>query len=253
MLSLRHEAHLLLFRNQPALAAELIRNALHAKVPKYAEARIAAADLTDIQPAEYRADLVIQLLDDASVFGIVVEVQLSEDDRKRANPELAVFSAMAHGRDANTQQSVRIAMAAQRASVDLDADRVRLYFDLIISSLSEAARSALKNMDARKYEYQSDFARKYVAQGRVEGATEGRAALIARQLTIRFGALGEKAHGVIAGASIAELDAMGERLLGARTLEEVLQVRPRSGAGAQNPLALAIRHCGEPCGSRDRS
>src|SRR5688572_3417626 len=188
MPSLRHESHLLLFRNQPALAADLIRHALHANVPEYREARVASADLTDIQPAEYRADLVIQLFDDASVFGIVVEVQLSEDERKRftwpayvtnlrarlecpvcllvvaaddavarwaaqtveiggqhaftpyvlgpsgvpevtdeavahTNPELAVLSAIAHGRDANTQQFVRIAMAAQMASVGLDADR----------------------------------------------------------------------------------------------------------------------------------
>jgi hypothetical protein len=89
--------------------------------------------------------------------------------------------------------------------------------------LSEAARSALTNMDVRKYEYQSDFARKYVAQGRAEGVAEGRAALIARQLAIRFGALSEKAQSVLSGASIAELDAMGERLLAACTLEEVLQ------------------------------
>jgi hypothetical protein len=74
---------LLLFRNQPTLAAELIRGALKMDVPRYTEARVVSADLTDIQPAEYRADMVIQLFDDAAVFGIVVEVQLSVDERKR--------------------------------------------------------------------------------------------------------------------------------------------------------------------------
>jgi len=83
MPSLRHESRLLLFRNQPALAAELIRDALHVNVPHFTEARVVSADLTEIQPAEYRADLVIQLVDGASVFGIVVEVQLSVDERKR--------------------------------------------------------------------------------------------------------------------------------------------------------------------------
>src|SRR5687768_1113016 len=78
-----HESHLLLFRNQPALAVELIRDVLHADIPRYTEAREISADLTDVQPAEYRADMVIQLLDDASVLGIVLEVQLSVDERKQ--------------------------------------------------------------------------------------------------------------------------------------------------------------------------
>ena len=54
-----HEALLLLFRNRPALAPELLRSALHQELPAYTEARIESADLTDIQPAEYRADLVV--------------------------------------------------------------------------------------------------------------------------------------------------------------------------------------------------
>jgi len=112
-------------------------------------------------------------------------------------------------------------MAAQMAIAGLDAGRARLYFDLIMSSLSEAARSALKKMDVRKYEYQSEFARGYVAQGMAEGLAQGRATLIARLLTLRFGVLTEKAQRTIAEASIAELDAMGERLLTARTLDEV--------------------------------
>ncbi|HVY83405.1 MAG TPA: DUF4351 domain-containing protein [Steroidobacteraceae bacterium] len=290
-----HEAHLLLFQNQPALAAQLMREVLHVSIPSFTEARVVSADLTDIQPAEYRADMVIQLFDGASVFGIVVEVQLSVDERKRfvwpayvanlrarlecpvcllvvtaddavarwaarridmgglcqfvpyvlgpsgvpevteeavacANPELAVLSAMAHGRDADTEQAVRIAMAAQAASAALDADRSRLYCDLILSSLSEAARRTLANMDPRKYEYQSDFARRYVAQGRIEGRAEGRAEgriegrtdLLIRLLTVRFGPLSVEAHSRITGASTDELDAIGERLLNAQTLEEAL-------------------------------
>jgi hypothetical protein len=62
-----HESHLLLFRNQPTLAAELIRGALQGAIPNYSHARIASGELTDIQPAEYRADLVIELHEDAGV------------------------------------------------------------------------------------------------------------------------------------------------------------------------------------------
>src|SRR5688572_18597054 len=78
-----HEALLLLFRNRPTLAPELLRDAMHLKLPDFTEARIDSADLTDVQPAEYRADLVILLLDGVPVYGIVVEAQLSQDERKR--------------------------------------------------------------------------------------------------------------------------------------------------------------------------
>ncbi len=163
-----HESHLLLFRNQPALAAQLIRDALGVRLPAFREARIESADLTEVQPAEYRADL---------------------------------------------------AMAAQNASSGLDADRQKIYFDLILNALGEAARQALKKMDARTYEYQSDFARQYIAQGKAEG----RAALILRLLALRFGAVGAEIESRIRGASIPELDLIGERLLTARTLEEALE------------------------------
>jgi hypothetical protein len=43
---------------------------------------IDSADFTNIQPAEYRADLVILLLKEAPVMGIIVEVQLKRDDDK---------------------------------------------------------------------------------------------------------------------------------------------------------------------------
>jgi hypothetical protein len=78
-----HEALLQLFRNRPVLAPELLRNALHLDLPSYTDVRIDSADLTEVQPAEYRADLVVLLLDGEPVLGIVVEVQLSPDERKR--------------------------------------------------------------------------------------------------------------------------------------------------------------------------
>jgi hypothetical protein len=55
MPSIQHEALLQLFRNRPSLAAELLRDALHRPLPTFSEARVESAELTDIQPAEYRA------------------------------------------------------------------------------------------------------------------------------------------------------------------------------------------------------
>ena len=83
MPSLRHESLLLLFRNRPELAPDLLRDALHVTLPAYSEARIESADLTEVSPTEYRADLVILLVEGKPVLGIVVEVQLASDSDKR--------------------------------------------------------------------------------------------------------------------------------------------------------------------------
>jgi len=76
---------------------------------------------------------------------------------------------MAHG---GTEQGATIAAAVLPAIQELDDDRAKLYYDLVYNSLNEAARRALEAM-MKGYEYQSDFAKKYVAQGRTEGLTEG--------------------------------------------------------------------------------
>jgi hypothetical protein len=91
-------------------------------------------------------------------------------DREEAvrRPELGVLSAMAHG---ETAQGETIAAAVLPAIQGLDDDRVRFYYDLVYNSLNEAARRTLEAM-MKGYEYQSDFAKKYVAQGRAEGRTE---------------------------------------------------------------------------------
>jgi predicted transposase YdaD len=108
----------------------------------------------------------------------------------------------------------------------LDTDRSTLHFDLILSCLSEAARRALETMDVPKYQYQSDFARRYFSQGeakgKAEGQAEGRAEMALRLLSLRFGTLPEATQTKIRAASACELDALAERLLRSGTLVEVL-------------------------------
>jgi flagellar biosynthesis/type III secretory pathway protein FliH len=231
-----HEILVDLFKNRPSLAAEILVEVLGVSLPAYTEARIASADLTEIQPAEYRADAVVVLLDrEVSVRVIIVEVQLATDPRKRLSwpayvtvsraihtcpaallvvapdpvvaewcaepietgvpgfvlrppvlrrtaipvvtdteeasrrPELGVLSAMAHG---ESEQGATIAAAVLPAVRGLDDDRARFYYDLVYNSMNDAARRALETM-MKGYEYQSDFAKKYVAQGHAEGLTEG--------------------------------------------------------------------------------
>ncbi|HEX5717097.1 MAG TPA: hypothetical protein VF179_13115 [Thermoanaerobaculia bacterium] len=236
MPSMAHEILVDLFKNRPSLAAEILVEVLGVSLPDYTEARIASADLTEIQPAEYRADAVVLLLRGGSpVRVVIVEVQLAVDLQKRFSwpayavvsravhgcpvallvvapdpnvaewcaepieigipgfvlrppvlrrtaipvvtdpgeaarrPELGVLSAMAHG---ETEEGATIAAAVLPAIRGLDDDRSRFYHDLVYTSLNEASRRALEVL-MKGYEYQSDFAKKYVAQGRTEGLTEG--------------------------------------------------------------------------------
>jgi hypothetical protein len=282
MPSLHHEALLLLFRNRPLLAPELLRDALHQSLPKFSEARVESAELTDIQPAEYRADLVVLLLEDRPVLGIVIEAQLANDDAKhyawpayvanlrarikcpvcllvvvadqqvarwaarpimlgggqcftpcvlgpnavpqitdaaqaQTDPELAVFSAMAHGQSADSETAMQIASSAISACAGLDADRAALYVDLILNSVPEVVRRALLAMKTANYEFQSEFARRYHSTGRVEGRADTLIELAAQ----KFGPLGAEVESRIRSATAAELEGMTKRLLNAATLDEM--------------------------------
>jgi hypothetical protein len=233
MPSMDHEIFVDLFKNRPSLAAEILVEVLGVSLPDYTEARVASADLTEIRPAEYRADAVVLLLHGGSpVRVVIVEVQLAVDPQKRFSwpayavvsravhacpvallvvapdplvaewcaepieigipgfvlrppvlrrtavpvvtdpeeaarrPELGVLSAMAHG---ETEEGATIAAAVLPAIQGLDDDRSRFYHDLVYHSLNEASRRTLEVL-MKGYEYQSDFAKKYVAQGRAEEA-----------------------------------------------------------------------------------
>ncbi|HEY5754856.1 MAG TPA: DUF4351 domain-containing protein [Steroidobacter sp.] len=134
-----------------------------------------------------------------------------------------MLSALAHGNDADAKLAAQIAAIALGVSMTLDEDRAPLYFDLILNSVSEAAREMLlETMRPFKYEYQSDFVKGYVAEGRAEGEVQGRVALVTRQLAARFGSLSDEVKAQIASKSIEELDAIGDRLLIAASLEVAL-------------------------------
>ena len=272
---MRHECLVDLFRNRPSLAAEMLVEVLSVVLPPYSEARVVSVDLTETQPAEYRADIVVLLLHDGQpVRVIIVEVQLKKDGDKRytwpayltvsrdqhrcpadllvialdpavatwcaepielgvpgfvlrppvlrreaipvvtdpaeaaRRPELGVLSAMAYG---ETEQGATIAGAVLPAIQGLDDERARFYYDLVYNSLNDAARRALEAM-MKGYEYQSDFAKKYVAQGRSEGLSEGRTE----------GRAEEAARAVLTALrvrGIAVPDAVRERILAQKDLE----------------------------------
>jgi hypothetical protein len=78
-----HELLILLFRNRSTSAAELLRQ-FDVQLPEYDEVRFESSDLNNLQPAEYRADLVSFLVHGPDkVLGVIVEVQLARDEDKR--------------------------------------------------------------------------------------------------------------------------------------------------------------------------
>jgi len=79
-----HEALIEMFRQRPALAAELLADALGVELPAFQAARIEPGELTDVIPTEYRADVVVVLIGaQGPVLAVVVEVQLGRDQDKR--------------------------------------------------------------------------------------------------------------------------------------------------------------------------
>lgn len=82
MPSILHEALVELFRNQPALAPELLRNVFRYDVPSFREAIIGEGDLTTLAPTSYLTDLVVLLRRAEEVLGVIVEVQLAIDKSK---------------------------------------------------------------------------------------------------------------------------------------------------------------------------
>jgi hypothetical protein len=84
MPSTDHEMPLELFRNQPALAPELLQAVFGLKIPTYEHATLGSETFNDVDPTEYRADATIILGDPGTPeLAIVVESQLRPDGRKR--------------------------------------------------------------------------------------------------------------------------------------------------------------------------
>jgi len=132
-------------------------------------------------------------------------------------------SAIEHGQNSDVALAARIASAAIVASADIDAERSRLYLDLVLISLSASAPATTEaTMNSLGFEYQSDFARRYFGEGKAEGLVEGRMEIVLKLLVSRFGPLPDRIQTRVRGAQAAQLDAVAERMLTAPTLEQAL-------------------------------
>ncbi len=289
MPSLLHESLIDLFRHRPSLAAELLRDVLHAPVPAFEAVRMVEGNLGDLLPIEFRADLVLLLEGARPAAGerplngsVIVEVQLTPDPEKRrawpvyvtvqrarsrcnvtllvvtndpavarwaatpietghpgfvltplvlgpgtiprvvdeaqaaGAPELAVLSVLVHGQGPD---AVDIAKAALAGTRGLDDERAALYIDLVLAFMNEAARSILEALMANgTYQYQSDFAKRYVAEGEAKGLREA----VTHVLATRKLALSELGRTRLASCSdVATLTAWLARAVTAASEAEV--------------------------------
>jgi flagellar biosynthesis/type III secretory pathway protein FliH len=125
-------------------------------------------------------------------------------------PELAVLSAMAHGKG-NVKIAVRVAFAAAKAAARVpNPEDAMLYYELVVTSLSPAARKAFEMLPAG-YQFKTPLIResikvgeaKGIAKGRAEGRVEGRAE----------GRVEGRAEGQVAGQAISVLEVFKARKL----------------------------------------
>ncbi|WP_437725631.1 hypothetical protein [Sorangium sp. So ce861] len=133
---------------------------------------------------------------------------VTDAEQARAAPEVVVLSAMAHGQE---EAGEAIGVAFLAAAAGLDQERRGLYADVVLSSLNAAARRTLEAMMKSGYEYQSEFARSYVAKGRQEGRLEGLLEAKALSVLAVFEARGlevpaDVRERVLTSKDLAELD-----------------------------------------------
>jgi hypothetical protein len=99
----------------------------------------------------------------------------------------------------------------------------------------KAARGALEElMELGTYQYQSEFARKYVAQGREEGLHEGERTALLKVLEARGLVVKQRARQrILACTNSAQLDLWLRRAVSVRSTEELFEPAPvaRTRAG----------------------
>jgi hypothetical protein len=138
-------------------------------------------------------------------------------------PQLAVLSAMAHPR-------LEIAEVAIEAVAKCPAELAGLYYDVIMDALPATVRQILEGR-MQRYEYKTEFARKYYGQGLQEGLQEGLREAAIALARIRIKGLSD--DDVAAIGRIADHSAMTE------LITALGQARSKSAARAALDNAIA--------------
>jgi hypothetical protein len=127
---------------------------------------------------------------------------VTDPERAKQDPELAVLSVMAHGRG-DVETAVQIALGAVAGSAPLDEDTRVLYFDLIEAALSEAARKAFE-MLPQNYEFQGPTYKKAKLEGQLEGQALMAAASVLDELEARGLSISDEVRQRVQGSTDLE-------------------------------------------------
>ena len=155
-------------------------------------------------------------------------------DVARRAPELAVLAVLAHRR---SEHVVDTAMAARSAVRDLDEERARLYDEMVMGALSEAARKFVEaQMATSGYPYPStDYVRKHHAFAKRESLLR---CLAGRQIVVDTAARAR----IDSCTDLASLDAWIEHAAVASNLQEVFRGAAKTPTDfAQTQQAIAKR------------
>jgi hypothetical protein len=136
------------------------------------------------------------------VLGPELVPVVADAEEARCAPELAVLSALAHGADQERDKVLRALPAALAA---VDTEHAVLYAEVVFAALPAAARRYLEALMTTGYrEYQSDFVRRFVNQGRAEGEAKGEAKALLAVLAARGIEVPDEARARITGCSDVE-------------------------------------------------
>lgn len=164
------------------------------------------------------------------VIGFAEVPRITDLETASQHPQLAVLSVMAH-------PELAIAEVAIEAISRLPERLVRLYFDIILKALPAELRRILEAR-MQRYEYQSDFARKYYGQGLEEGRQEGRREGQEEALRAMVVALARAKLKTVPAEDLARIEALADMQLLAELVTALGQARTAFGARAALARAL---------------
>lgn len=149
---------------------------------------------------------------------LVVDVDVA-----RANPSLAVLSAICHGDRAEVEETFPALMEALRA---VGPTQALLYYDVVLAGLPEATRTrweAFMNT-AAGYEFQSELLRNLAAEGAARGEARGEARAILTVLEVRGVAVPDDVRDRVLGCTdTGQLDIWLQRASTATTVDDVIR------------------------------
>jgi hypothetical protein len=154
--------------------------------------------------------------------------KLTDHARARREPQLAVLSVMAHGRDEVTTATA-IGVAAVKAVSQLPEEQALLYSLLIEANLSEAARKAIE-MQPGLENYFSEAQRRNYERGRAKGKADAVLKILTRRgLTPSA----DQRRRIVACTDPATLDRWLDRSLSASSVDDLLVSLSRASANGQ--------------------